>query len=309
MSTAQRTESKAVATLAENASVGKLPAAIQQQLELRKLSNQIAGKLAEQNWGKALDLETRRAIADWGREYSVDVVTEIHVLGGNIYLNAVYYLRRLAEQIAAGVIEYAYADHVEVDDRLAQLGEEGMAESSRRLRERILHGVPDKAASAVVFRIKPRNLDREITGTKWCGNGTRKNDPVGEQFPVESSESRAARRAMRHLAGHMPAERVAQLIRVEDSAAVLSDRVETARREFKDREKQIAIVPKPLLAPANPADPYSVTSSASQPETAPVSAAEPAPVRREPTDDDPTVPDSQRSRMSADELDQLRFED
>lgn len=300
MTAPQRSASTAV-TLTENASVGKLPLEIQQQLEMRKLSNQIAGKLAEQNWGKSLDLETRRAVADWGRQYGVDVTTEIHVLGGNIYLNAVYYLRRLAGLIEQGLIEYAYADHIEADDRLQQLGDEGVGEGNRRLRERIMHAVPDKAASAVVFRIKPRNMDREITGTKWCGNGTRKNDPVGDQFPVESAESRAARRAMRHLAGHMPAEVHSQFVAVEDSAEQLGERVEDARREFKEREKQIAIVPKPLLAPANPAsDPYALDAGQPESKAAPVAVAETAPVAPKAKKDPREMTDEER--------DELRFE-
>lgn len=289
MTAPQRSPSTAI-TLTENAAVGKLPAEIQHQLEMRKLTNQIAGKLAEMNWGKGLDLETRRAIADWGRQFRIDVTTEIDVLGSNVYLNSRFYLRRLGEMIDAELVEYAFADHIEVDDRLAKLGEEGTGEMNRRLRERITHQVPDKAVSAVVFRVKLRSMDREIVGTKWCGGRTK--DPVGDQFPVETSESRAARRAMRQVAGHVPRE-AEEVLAVEESADALSDRMETTRREFKEREKQIAIVPKPLLAPANPAsDPYALGEPQSEPR--PTSVAVEYALRREQTDE---------------ELDQMRFGD
>lgn len=214
-----------------SASVGLLPPDLQQALEVRKMRNQIAGRLAAQNWGKSLDLETRRAIADWGQQFRVDVTTEIHVLGGNVYLNAAFYLRQLSELIAAGLVEYAYPDHIEDDPRLKQLGAEGEGEYSRRLRERIANQVPEKAASAVVFRVKLRSMDREVTGCKWAGNGTRKNDPVGDDKPVETSESRAARRCMRLLSSHVPMHVAAGIEQVELSAMHLSNRVSVARAE------------------------------------------------------------------------------
>src|SRR5690348_8877437 len=104
----------------DSAGVGVLPPELQHALALRKMRNQVAGQLASQNWGKSLDLETRRAIADWGQQFRVDVTTEIHVLGGNVYLNAAFYLRQLSEMISAGLVEYAYADHIEDDPRLKQ---------------------------------------------------------------------------------------------------------------------------------------------------------------------------------------------
>lgn len=238
------------------ASIGTLPPDLQHALALRKMRNQVAGQLASQNWGKNLDLETRRAIADWGQQFRVDVTTEIHVLGGNVYLNAAFALRKLSELIEAGVVEYAYADHVEDDPRLKALGPEGEGEYSRRLRERIMHNLPDKAASAVVFRIKLRTMDKEVTGAKACGNGVKKNDPVGDAAPVETSESRAARRAMRMIASHVPRPVADEFERVEASAQVLTDRVRAAREQFKVSEAAARINPRPLPAVSS-GDPYS----------------------------------------------------
>lgn len=239
----------------DNAAVGTLPVHVQQQLELRKLSNQIAGKLAEMNWGKQLDLATRRAVADWGRQFRVDVTTEIDVLGANIYLNSRYYLRRLAEMIERGLVEYAYADHIEVDARLDELKEDGVGEKNRRLRERIAHQVPEKAASAVAFRVKVRSMSKEVVGVKWCGNGTRPKDPVGDQFPVETSESRAARRAMRQLVSHVPLV-ADDVIEVEEAADRLGARIAEQQVAFVKSEAATTIAPKPMAASLNPADPY-----------------------------------------------------
>lgn len=257
--TAKAEESTSVA-LVSPAAIGVLPPEVQQRLELRKLSNQIAGKLAEMNWGKQMDLTTRRAIADWGQRYGVDPATEIHVLGGNIYLNASYYLRRLAGLIARGVVEYAYADHIEDDERLKAMGGDGVGEANRRLRERIMYQVPDKAAAAVVFRIKLRSMTREIVGVKWCGGGTRKNDPVGDANPVETAESRAARRAIRQIITHVP-EDASEIIEAEDAAEVLSETVTQRRVEAKayaaaDAHRNIG------LPAVDPNDPYALAADA-----------------------------------------------
>lgn len=261
--TSERTDIQMV----EKAAVGTLPPEVQKQLELRKLSNQIAGKLAEMNWGKSLDWQTRRAVADWGQQFRVDVTTEIDVLGSNIYLNARFYLRKLSEMIAAGLVEYAIADHIEDDDRLKKLGPEGEGEYTRRLRERIMHGVPDAAKSAVVFRVKLRNLTQEITGIKWCGGGTRKNDPVGEAFPIEAAETRAARRAMRLIASHVPINLSAEVQEIEGAAEIVSQRIEQSHEQLA---KEIAAQrpPQQLSAPAQD-DPYGAPVAA-QPVEAPV---------------------------------------
>ena len=260
MSTAAKPDPGTAVAL-RDAAVGNLPIEVQHQLELRKLTNQVAGELAKLNWGSKLDLATRRAIADWGQQFRVDPTTEIHVLGGNVYLNAAFYLRQLSELIAAGLVEYAYADHVEDDARLKQLGPEGEGEFSRRLRERIKHQVPDKAASAVVFRVKLRSMEQEVTGTKWCGNGTKKNDPVGDATPVETSESRAARRAMRLLSSHVPAQKAHEIEAIEHSAEALSTRVDDARRRIAAQEASWTR-PKSLPVAVDPADPYRVNADA-----------------------------------------------
>jgi hypothetical protein len=242
--------------------IGNLPAGVQERLQMRRLSNQVAGELAKMNWGSKLDLETRRAVADWGRQFRVDVTTEIHVLGGNVYLNVAFWLRKLSEMIESGIVEHAYADHVEDDPRLKKLGPEGEGEYSRRLRERIMHAIPDAAASAVVFRIKLRSMEKEVVGVKWCGGGTRKSDPVGDAMPVETSESRAARRAMRQLASHVPAE-ADGIEALEESAEMLSQRVIEAKTRIAEVEAKHN-QPRRAIAAGVSSDPYTQVATNEQ---------------------------------------------
>jgi hypothetical protein len=263
MATSQRVEQGTDVQLIGNAAIGKLPVEFQQAIEMRKMQNQIAGQLASTNWGKGMDLNMRRAIADWGQQFRVDVTTEIHVLGGNIYLNAAFYIRQLSEMIAAGLVEYAFADHVEEDSRLSKLGPEGEGEMTRRLRERIKHGVPDKAVSAVVFRVKLRAMDREVVGVKWCGGGTRKNDPVGDDKPVETSESRAARRAMRLLTSHVPPATAERVGTIEGAAERLTERMhahyEREANRIATHEARSLTAGKssvPVSSLADPSNPY-----------------------------------------------------
>ena len=248
----------------ENADgIGNLPAQVREQLQLRKMSNAVAGEIAKLNWGKQLDLDTRRAVADWGRQFRVDVTTEIHVLGGNVYLAAAFYLRRLSELIEAGLVEYAWADHVEDDPRLKKLGAQGEGEYSRRLQERIMHAIPDAAASAVVFRVKLRSMEKEVVGVKWCGGDTRKNDPVGDNMPVETSESRAARRAMRLLVSHVPQQVAAELGAIEGSAEIVSDRIKSNIANAKAVEAKHN-APLRALAVGAADDPYNIAKPSAE---------------------------------------------
>jgi len=182
----------------------------QDALEERKKLHLVAAKISEMNWGKGLSNEMQRAVAMYCRQSLIDP-TEIDVLGGNVYRNSRYYLRRLSEMVEDGLVDYAKPDHVEADPRLEQLakgeGQEASwarSEIERRRYERIQHAIPEAAVSAVVFRVKLKTVPVEFTSAKWCGGGTRKSDPVGDSFPVETSETRACRRVMRYIASQIP---------------------------------------------------------------------------------------------------------
>lgn len=185
--------------------MGSLPEPVKQQLALRQMANAVAAEIAGMTWGQNIGRDTARMLAEWGRRHNVDVTQEIDILGNKVYLNARFYLRRLGELIEAGQVEYAYADHINDDPRLEQLGEEGKAEAKRRLTERVKYNAPDKATAVVAFRVKLRALEQETVGVNWAGGGVRKSDPVGDTEPVKTAESRAARRCMRQLVSHVPA--------------------------------------------------------------------------------------------------------
>jgi len=213
------TDSTAVAVAAPKKPA--LPDAALQMLDQRRKMAEIAAKVAEQNWGKGLDVGMRNAVASYLREHALDV-TEVHVLGGNIYRNAAYYLRRLSEMVEAGLVDYARHDHVHVDARLEKLAaggnETAKTELDRRAMVRAEFNAPDEAKAVVVFRLKLKSVSEEFVACKWAGNGTRKNDPVGESFPVESAETRAARRCLRLVASQMPT-----LKRIEDALDEAAD--------------------------------------------------------------------------------------
>jgi len=243
-------ESTAMTTPAARPSI--LPPEVLAAIEHRKAQNAVVAQLAALNWGKALDAETRRAVANWGRDNNVDVITEIDLLGGNISPNARFYLRKLGEMIAAGLVEYAVADYIQVDPRLLKIGTpEAHAEDERRAMQRIKHAVPDAAAAACCFRVKLHSLTEEIVGVKWCGGGTRKGDPVGDAFPIESSASRAARRAMRIIASHVPRVQ-AEMARLETTGAALGVRVLEQTRETVEQAKLASEIGRHQLTSGDP---------------------------------------------------------
>lgn len=232
--------------------IGKLPPEMQAMVELRRANNIIAAQIAETNWGKGMDLETRRAISEWGRRHEIDVTTQINVLGGSIYINANFYIGRLAKMVERGIVEYAVADHVESDPRLSEYPEE----AKRRRLERIRYQLPENAKSSVVARIKLFKVPVEFTAAKWCGNrGTNSSgkfkDPVGEEFPVETSETRALRRVLKLLVSHIPDE-VRRIEQAEEDATVSlgpvlerSAALQVEESAMRQRQLQASQVPVP----------------------------------------------------------------
>lgn len=217
--------------------VGDLPPALRASLHAAKVANAMNAEIAKLSWGKSLDSTTAGAIAEWGRTYGVDVITEMDILGNRPYLNSKFYLRKLAALIERGIVEYAVADHIEVDHRLEALAASGnaeaVAERDRRTFERIRHSVGDDAISAVVFRVKLRSMDQEVVGCKRVARSDK--DPVGAAFPVETAESRAARRCIRLLVGHVP-ELDREITRIEGAAVDVEAWVE------RDKTKVDALV-------------------------------------------------------------------
>lgn len=243
------TETPGTAVAKVEEGVGALPPELQQAIALRKMHNIAAAELAKLSWGEKLDLVTRRGISEWARQFGIDPQTEIDLLGGKLYPNAKYYLRRLGEFVAEGVVEYAVADHIGRDSRLEQLADAGdewaTAERSRRMRERIRHGIREEAVAACVFRIKLRHVGEEIVGVKQIV--TDKNDPVGKGNPMETVETRAARRAMRLIASHVPRFQ-SEEVRLDAALATKSQEISAKLVQFKAENQPRGITPLALSA-------------------------------------------------------------
>lgn len=225
---------------------GTLPDDVRDELARRKNQHLVAAKMSEMNWGKGLDEMTRRAVAAYLERNRLDL-TEIDVLGGNLYRNSRYYKRRLAEMVEDGKIEYIKSDWVHQDARLTVHADEWSAtEHTRRARVRIEYGIPDAAIGACVFRVKVRGVDIEITAAKWCGGGTRKSDPVGDQFPMEASETRACRRAMILVASSIPALRWKE-DDLDDQGTEVTGIIREARA--RDDAREVFAPPKQVASP------------------------------------------------------------
>ena len=215
------------------------------QAQLRETRNQMRAvqkEIRNTSWGKDLPDGSVKAIVLWCEKRGIDAATEVTVLGGNIYLEADYYLRRLAHMVGDGRIEYARADHVHFDQRLvdlfsdenapADVREQAKAEHFRRVLERSKHNLSEKAAACCIYRIKVKGMSDEFTGAKAVGNRIREKDPVGDQFPMETSESRAARRACRQLIDTFP-DLKAEMDVIEAEAELVSIEVQAGREAIK----------------------------------------------------------------------------
>lgn len=212
------------------------------RIEERKAHTQMVQAIRGATWAKVSDLSdvAVRAIGAWAIAADIDPVTEIDVLGGNVYINADYYERKLSELIGLGVIAYARPDWIHHDQRLDVLADEGdeasRVERVRRLRERVLHNVPENADHAAVYRVKHRGMDEEITGVKFHVPGKKKTvrrkggtgtyevdaDPIGDAAPETTIETRALRRAMLKLRAALPGDVKLASSRDEDVVSLSS---------------------------------------------------------------------------------------
>lgn len=255
--------------------VGNLPDAVKNALIIKRQQNIVAAQIAGTNWGKGLDLATRRALSDWAMRAGLDPATELDVLGGRFYKNAQYYQRRLSELVEQNKVVYAYVEHVENDPRLAKIAADktdppraarALGEMKRREDMRIQYGIPDKAVGASIFHIMLTNVGFEFSAAKWCGGGTRQKDPVGDEFPIETSETRALRRGMRLIAAQNPG--LAHLVEVNDDDTIDADIGETLRAGLlRAKNDQIAAaaasIPKPMLQ-MTAGDPYNLDNTATR---------------------------------------------
>lgn len=192
----------------ESKALMKAPVApeVQAMLMERKAANEVSRQVANMSWGKSLDHLAVRALTEYCRRHRIDPAREIDVLGGRIYLNANYFIRRLAEMQRQGRIrEVAEPLHFNADDRLAKLAARGVAGAQEladtREMLRVKHNVPEGAKGACLIRITTTD-GVTVEGVGYAGVG---RDPVGESAPGKTAETRAFRRAGRLLVETVPA--------------------------------------------------------------------------------------------------------
>jgi hypothetical protein len=131
--------SKANAIEKQAAKLGILPAEAQALIQQRRLQREIAVAIASETWGKDLSHDMCMAVASYCQQNKLDH-SEIDILGGNLYRNAKYYKRRLAEAVEDGLVAYYRSDFIQKDARLEDAAAAGnewaSAESARRFRAR-----------------------------------------------------------------------------------------------------------------------------------------------------------------------------
>jgi hypothetical protein len=206
-----------------------------------KARNAVARAIRGTQWGKDLGPEGAHALAEYCRANNLDPVRHIEVLGGRPYLTATYYEERAAPFIRSGALVPHEVDFIQADTRLDTMADAGdewaKGERTRRMRARIQHGVPEKAAAVAVKRITVASTGHTVVGVNWCGGGVRQRDPVGDAEPTKTAETRAGRRAWKQLAEVVP-EYAATVKQAEQSVERVEDAiVEEIRHIEAERPK------------------------------------------------------------------------
>jgi hypothetical protein len=206
-----------------------------------KAKNRMATAIRGTIWSKDLSAEGVYALAEYCRQNNLDPLRHIEVLGGKPYLTATLFEERAAPLIQSGALVPHEPEFINADPRLDQLAVSGDAwaidESTRRMRARIMHGVPEKAAAAVVYRITVSATGQTVVGVNWCGGGVRQRDPVGDNEPTKTAITRAGRRAWKQVAEVVPTFG-AHFAALEQAAT------ETGRVIVADAEQELARTPQ-----------------------------------------------------------------
>lgn len=158
-----------------------------------------AQEIALMSWGKDLSQAARAAVAFFAYECGTNPVTHWIVLGGSLYDTSSLWL-----DLATSQPDYIGYDvqHINDDERLAD------EERHRRRALRAAHNVPEDvkgAAIVTIWKRLPNGQVRAFSGVNHAGNrkgfNARKGaeglikDPIGEQDPGKTAETRAFRRA------------------------------------------------------------------------------------------------------------------
>lgn len=202
------------------------------EIILRRQANVMQAQFAGTNWGKGMDADTRKAVADWGNRNFVDVTTEIDILGGNIYLNAKFYIARLVSMVQSGKVLDFRQEFINDDARFQSDIPADVEERNRRRQLRVVHNVPDDATAAVLTTIVLTVMPHTpFYGVKWAPRT--QSDPIGKAFPQETALTRSARRCLRLVVRYLP--EIATMVQgaEEDAKTSLAEVLEAAHENAK----------------------------------------------------------------------------
>lgn len=184
--------------------------AVERQKEINAVTRMLEGMQFGNVKGENLSPQTRFAIARVCEQYGADPALHIHILGGNLYLNAQFWaervnalpnlkgweqfnisplyiteLRRQAEAVMADAATYD-------EPHLRSEGLRLLAEARKADQRRAFYGIPDTAVAAyeTVIDFTDRASVYEANYAPNSGN-----DPVGKARPNETARSRSLRRA------------------------------------------------------------------------------------------------------------------
>lgn len=228
-------------------------------LEIRA-RNAMIQAINNETWGGQLSRKQAAAFAEFMRRFKLDI-SEIDNLGGRPYRNGRYYLRKTAELVAQGRVEWCKPRHIGPDARLDELAKAGdewaINERNDRLRECIRLGVPADAKVAYLVVVKMKELALPTEGVKWWSPGRKKRtrngevnaDPVGDENPITSTETRAWRRAGRLYAAEIP-----ELYESEQEMEFAAEAIGRVAVDEAEEAEGVVITP-PLAITQGPARP------------------------------------------------------
>lgn len=236
-------------------------------------SDLVAASLSALTWGKGMSMHTRRSVTNYCAMWGVDPVTELELFDGQFYLKAEYFMRKLGELRASGLVLDFWLEHIHNDERLRhtfkededappEIKEAARSQWYHMMMKRAEFNVPEEAIAACVCYIKLPGDGHLVTGTKWGGNGTsvRQLGPRGkktanaivEDNPELSVETQCVRRAMRLVTSHISGgamlndiERALDGINTEHRSEL--EQID-ARRERESELSGPAPEPRPLPA-------------------------------------------------------------
>jgi hypothetical protein len=158
--------------------------ALAEKLQQHRMLAELSAAVAETSWGQKVSPLLRAQITRYALEIGADPTRHLEVLGGRPYLTASFYM-----ELCAADPHYLRSEtrFIHEDERADP------EERDERKRLRITYGVPEAAKGAAIVTLYFTDGRGPHIGCKWSPSN--KTDPVGEQFPTLTAETRAWRKA------------------------------------------------------------------------------------------------------------------